>query len=134
MTARQKLLLAIPLVVVLVAGVALWVINTGSDSNASDAIIEAKIPAPNSKVVAQQEVGIDLLSGWDAQLTLDGKVIPDDQVKKNLPQSMITFTPGARRRRSPTVRAPEVSMVSRSITVTEPVAEDRGRAWTVAVS
>ncbi len=94
MTPRQKLVLALPLAIAIAAGIVLWITNNGGESGASDAIIEAKLPPPNAKVLQQDEVGIDLISGWDAQLTLNGRVIPDDQVKKIAPLSKITFQPG----------------------------------------
>ena len=94
MTARQRLLVAIFPTVALIAAAVLWITNTGGESRASDAIIEARIPAANDKVLQQAEVGIDLLSGWDAQLTLNGKVIPDDQIRRIPAQSRYTFTPG----------------------------------------
>lgn len=95
MSPRQKLLLALPLVLALSAVAILWLKNPGGDSQASDSIIEARLPAPNSKVLQQDEVGIDLISGWDAELTLDGVVIPNDQVRKVGPLSRVTFTPGS---------------------------------------
>lgn len=97
MTGRQRLLVAIFPTLALIAGAVLWLTNTGGESKASDAIIEARIPSANDKVLQQAEVGIDLISGWDVQITLNGKVIPDDQVKRLTAQSRYSFVPGAGR-------------------------------------
>lgn len=94
MNPRQKLVLALIAVIPIVAAVALWITNNGSASQASDAIIEARIPAANEKVLAQAEVGVDLISGWEAELTLNGRLIPKDQVRAVPAQGRFTFVPG----------------------------------------
>jgi len=92
---RQRLILAIPVVIALAAGVGLWVSNVAGEDKASDGIVEAFIPSPNEKVFQQAEVGIDLISGWDAELTVNGKPIPPDQLRKIVAQSKFTFVPGS---------------------------------------
>jgi len=42
--------------------------------------IEALIPEADSEVLRQSAVGIDLTSGYDAQLTINGIPIPPDQI------------------------------------------------------
>jgi hypothetical protein len=47
---------------------------------AGNPAIERLIPRPGSEVIRQGEVGIDLISGWEAELTIDGIPIPVDQM------------------------------------------------------
>ena len=42
--------------------------------------IEALIPEANSEVLRQSAVGIDLISGYEAELTINGIPIPPDQI------------------------------------------------------
>ena len=44
--------------------------------------------------LAQRLSTIDLLSGWDASLVIDGRAIPDDQLSKVTSQGVVTFQPG----------------------------------------
>ncbi|MEZ5141745.1 MAG: hypothetical protein R2726_04390 [Acidimicrobiales bacterium] len=95
MTTKQKLALAVPLVIAAVAIVAAFLLGGGSDSPAADdRVVEALIPGNNEKVLQQAEVGIDLQSGWDGSLTIDGTPIPLDQLDKVLPLGRIAFQPG----------------------------------------
>lgn len=95
MTTKQKIALAIPLVIAAVAIVAAFYVGGGSDTPpADDRVVEALIPGNNDKVLQQAEVGIDLQSGWDGSLTVDGTPIPLDQLNKVLPLGRITFQPG----------------------------------------
>lgn len=94
LTTRQRLVLLIPIVFVVAAGVILWLNNTEGTPTADDRIIESLTPADKSKVLQQSEVAIDLQSGWDASLTINGRLIPDDQLSKVLPQGRVGFLPG----------------------------------------
>lgn len=95
MTTAQKLLLCIPLLVALGAGAVLWLNNSQSSGNADeDKIIEEISPLANSSVLQQSPVSIDLQSGWDASLSINGKPIPDDQLTKVPAQGKVTFQPG----------------------------------------
>lgn len=46
----------------------------------SDPAIEALLPAEGSEVLRQVQVGIDLVGGFAAELTINGVPIPPDQV------------------------------------------------------
>jgi len=95
LTTSQKLLLCIPLLVAVVAGVVLWMTNAQSTGNADeDKIIEEITPLANSSVLQQSPISIDLQSGWDASLVVNGKQIPDDQLTKVPSQGKVTFQPG----------------------------------------
>jgi hypothetical protein len=94
MTTKQKLALAVPLVIAAVAVVAAFFVGGNDTPQADDRIVEAIIPGNNDKVLQQAEVGIDLQSGWDASLTIDGIAIPLDQYTKIVPQGRVSFEPG----------------------------------------
>ena len=91
---KQKVLLAIPLVVAVVAFALLWLSDSGSSPAADDAIIETLVPLPSTKVLQQTEVGIDLIGGWGAQLVVNGVAIPDDQLTVSEGRARYTFRPG----------------------------------------
>ena len=43
-------------------------------------IIESLLPEPDSEVLRQSFVGIDLISGYEAELTINGVPIPPDEI------------------------------------------------------
>ena len=43
-------------------------------------IIESLLPEPGSEVLRQSFVGIDLIAGYEAELTINGTPIPPDQI------------------------------------------------------
>lgn len=65
-----------------------------SDGSPEAQVIEALIPEDQDKVLQQGDVGIDLLSGWDAELAINGVVIPDQQLERIDELGRITFRPG----------------------------------------
>lgn len=91
--AVRRLIIALLLVVVAVAIVGL-VRLPSSTPKASNDIIESLTPAENDKTLQQGQVIADLLTGWDAKFTIDGKPIPDEQVAKVPQQGKFTFQPG----------------------------------------
>lgn len=69
------------------AGVAVFVIafvvaNTGEDDGVriTNPAVEELIPAPDSEVLRQSQVGVDLASGFEAELVINDVPIPPDQV------------------------------------------------------
>lgn len=90
---QLRIVVGVLLAIALAAVVALTRLDSGG-SQANDSIIESLIPGPNDKVLQQSPVGVDLLSGWDASLLIDGRVIPDDQLTKTLELGQISFQPG----------------------------------------
>jgi hypothetical protein len=62
---------------------------------ATDAAVESLIPTDGSpNVLRQAELGIDLADGWVASLAVNGRVIPDDQLRVNAPLNQFFFAPG----------------------------------------
>ena len=61
----------------------------------SETAVEHLIPGDGSpSVLRQAEIGIDLRDGWTADLSVNGVLIPDDQVRRNDPLNQVFFTPG----------------------------------------
>lgn len=57
--------------------------------------VEQFIPANGSPAVPrQQEIGVDLATGWTGELIINGTPIPDDQIRRNDPLNQLFFTPG----------------------------------------
>jgi hypothetical protein len=63
-------------------------------SGGTSAFVEALLPARDSQVVQQTTVGIDLASGWDGTLVVDGREVPDDQLVRRPSLNRVEFTPG----------------------------------------
>ena len=43
-------------------------------------VIEALFPEPDAEVLRQTSIGIDLIAGYEAELTINGVAIPPDQI------------------------------------------------------
>jgi hypothetical protein len=95
---RFKLVVAAVLVMVAVVGViAYQQIDTSNGSNSTGgnpSFVERVIPDRDSQLVQQGTVGIDLKSGWDGTLAIDGVAIPEDQLDVTESFNLVQFTPG----------------------------------------
>jgi hypothetical protein len=60
----------------------------------NDAVVETLIPRRNAEVPQQTTVGIDLVTGWDAALVVNGVEIPEDQLVRTPEIGLVEFTPG----------------------------------------
>ncbi|HKY66633.1 MAG TPA: hypothetical protein VJM49_09700 [Acidimicrobiales bacterium] len=58
-----------------------------------EAVVENLIPRRNAQVPQQSNVGIDLVTGWDGTLVIDGVEIPRDQLQLTPEIGLIEFTP-----------------------------------------
>lgn len=63
-------------------------------SGAPRTVVELQAPAPESSVLSQAQVMIDLTTEYDASLVVNGVLIPDDQLQKRPELSQVLFTPG----------------------------------------
>jgi hypothetical protein len=84
-------------VVVIVGGaiaLLVFVVDSGDDVTAGGGAIERLIPANNSQIVQQQEVGVQLRPGFDATLRVNDTDIPEAQLKKTTGIYQVTFQPG----------------------------------------
>lgn len=57
------------------------------------AVVENLIPRRNAQVPQQSTVGIDLVTGWDGTLIVDGVEIPRPQLQLTPEIGLIEFTP-----------------------------------------
>jgi hypothetical protein len=80
--------------VVLAAIVALFAVGGPQSSTGNQPAIEQLIPRPDSKILQQEPVGIDLEAGWDATLLIQGIPIPDDQIQRIPGLNVVQFQPG----------------------------------------
>jgi hypothetical protein len=61
----------------------------------TDAAVERLIPASDTpSAIRQSEIGIDLATGWEADLVINGVSIPEDEERRNEPLNEVFFTPG----------------------------------------
>jgi hypothetical protein len=88
-------------VVAVAAGIftyAFFALDSGDDDpvlqGGNDSIVEALIPRRNAQVPQQTTLGIDLVTGWDAALVVDGVEIPDEQLVRTPEIGLIEFMPG----------------------------------------
>lgn len=83
------------LAVVVVCIVVLTHVDTSTGgAGAGNGAIQRLIPTPGSKILQQDTVGIDLATGYDASLAINGAVIPLDQLTKVDALGQVTFKPG----------------------------------------
>lgn len=89
--------LVIPLLLAIAAGgvTALALSDDGVGGSPEDQVIESLHPGDGDQTLRQGEVGIDLITGWDASLSIDAIPIPDDQLDKVVDLGQVTFRPGA---------------------------------------
>lgn len=69
----------------------------GEETPASltDAAVEGLTPARDTPTaIRQAEIGIDLVSGYDADLIINGVDIPQDEERNNAPLNQVFFAPG----------------------------------------
>ena len=67
-------------------------LSSRTDPPLADAI-EALIPNQGDEVLSQSDIGIDLISGYTAELTLNGIPIPDSQLRRVDGLNQVTFRP-----------------------------------------
>lgn len=66
-----------------------------TDPALTDAAVEHLVPARDTpSALRQGEIGIDLASGYDADLRINGVDIPQDEERNVGPENQVFFTPG----------------------------------------
>ena len=58
-----------------------------------NAAVDELLPPRNAEVLSQETVGIDLATGYDARLTINGVEIPPDQIRHLPNLNRFTFRP-----------------------------------------
>jgi hypothetical protein len=66
-----------------------------SEGEAAKPIVELQAPTPESSVLSQAQLLIDLASSYSASLVINGVVIPDDQLLTRPELNQVSFAPGA---------------------------------------
>jgi hypothetical protein len=79
------------LAVVAVSVVLLYQRSGTSGVDLDNGRIERLIPTPGSKILSQDEVGIDLAPGYEATLALNGTPIPEDELRIVPQLNQVTF-------------------------------------------
>jgi hypothetical protein len=82
---------ALLLVVVAVCVVVLYQRSEMNGVDLDNGRIERLIPTPGSKILSQDEIGIDLAPGYEATLTLNGTPIPEDELLIVPQLNQVTF-------------------------------------------
>jgi hypothetical protein len=57
-------------------------------------VVELQAPAPDSSVLSQAQLLIDLTTSYDASFVVNGVLIPDDQLQKRPELNQVIFSPG----------------------------------------
>ena len=68
--------------------------DTGNSSQASRAIVELQAPTPDSAVLSQAQLLIDLSTAYSASFVINGVTIPDDQLQLRPELNQVIFNPG----------------------------------------
>ena len=90
-----------PLAVSALLGLAAFLLYLGVESQADEEVpvtrtgITRVFPQPGTVAVRQGAIGAELSFGYSARLTIDQRIIPDDQIDRIGGINRISFTPGA---------------------------------------
>lgn len=82
------------LAVVVVCVYALYQLADSPATNLEGGSIERLIPAPDSKILQQDQIGIDLAPGYEASLAVNGTPLPTDQLLIVPALNQVFYQPG----------------------------------------
>lgn len=85
---------AVLVAVVVVAVYALVQLADTNATNLESGSIERLIPTPDSKILQQDQIGIDLATGYEASLAVNGTPLPLDEVLVVPALNQVFFQPG----------------------------------------
>lgn len=68
--------------------------SSESSGGLDGGVIEQLIPAKSSKILQQDQIGIDLQTGYSADLAVNGVAIPEDQITRVSGLDEVLFKPG----------------------------------------
>lgn len=87
--------LAVPVLVLagLVMGVLAVVVRDNTEPPTIDEVVEELFPGAGDEVLSQSTVGVDLVEGYTAELTLNGTEIPESQLRRVEALNQVTFRP-----------------------------------------
>lgn len=69
------------------------VVRDNTTPPAVDQVVEELIPGRGDEVLSQTDVGIDLIEGYTAELTLNGIELPESQLRRSEGLNRVTFRP-----------------------------------------
>jgi hypothetical protein len=69
--------------------------DPGRATGGRGVFVEALLPPEDSQVVQQSTVGIDLATGWQGVLRLNGEEVPEDELTRDQALNLVQFTPGS---------------------------------------
>jgi hypothetical protein len=85
----------IALLVVAASGIyAVTRLHFQSSANLDNGVVEQLIPADGDKLLQQARIGIDLQTGYNASLAVNGVALPEDQVDRIAAFNQVLFQPG----------------------------------------
>jgi len=90
-----KILLGVLLIVAVGGIYTVSQLSSESSGGLAGGVIEQLIPAKSSKILQQDQIGIDLQTGYSANLAVNGVPIPEDQVTRVSGLDEVLFQPGA---------------------------------------
>ena len=64
-----------------------------AQGDATDPAIVRQVPDPGGHVLRQTSVGVELLPGYDGRVTLDGTLVPEDQMDGAAPPGSPAYDP-----------------------------------------
>jgi hypothetical protein len=89
-----KIVLGVLLLVAL-GGIALLTqLSSESSGGLAGGVIEQLIPSRDAKILQQDQIGIDLQTGYSADLAVNGVPIPEDQLTRVSGLDEVLFQPG----------------------------------------
>lgn len=71
--------------------------SAGADTPASSQGVQSFSPAESSQVLQQETIRVDLAPGWDGTLTINGQVVPEEDLTRSSPRQTVDrleFVPG----------------------------------------
>lgn len=92
--------IVIPLIVVAAIGVMFWGLNEAGDNSSPEAFVITKppvkrvIPEPGTLALRQSDIGFVLDPLYVGRLEIDGRAIPDDQIRFQIGVNLYVYTPG----------------------------------------
>lgn len=77
----------------LTMGVLAVVVRDNTEPPTIDQVVEELFPGAGDEVLSQNTVGIDLVDGYTAELTINGTAIPESQLRRVEALNQVTFRP-----------------------------------------
>jgi hypothetical protein len=73
---------------------ATWALSTDGDATPPPAAVELIAPAPDATVLRQTRVIVDLISGYTAEVEIDGRRVPESEMRVSEALARYEWEPG----------------------------------------